>query len=684
MNDSSINNLISKIQRGIITSMKITYDEKKKVPKADFRYNLITGTGRQSVFGLKEINEVIKGYLESKSGITIRDLEINGIIKFDGEAKDRYGFDYVNNNIIVKRLRRSDLMRLSGRTYDDTTYIGREIPSDKPATPPAPVDKVDSIKPPLKPIKSDLIGVRGVIEQIKKLNPDVELVVSNDDDHDDALLSSIPGNKLILPDGFSYYRGAIFNSFADPAVYANDIWFQVWPLIKTKDDDIKKEDETIKNKPPVNDSPLVNEAKPISNNEVINKIIELNPDVEFAVTRSTDGSDYLLASVPGAILKLPDGYEYKEGNGIISKDPSAINVIIPVLPLIKKMGDDKPKGGTPTPGGDKPKDGTPTKGGDKPKDGATETEEDNNIKGIIKNLKIHNWKNLKRILIGTGIVVAVIALTAPVQDSDSNNYDDSNPDRYRIIQEDDGSIPTNFNTEEEEVIYADPLPEDYEEPYEVPYADPLPEDYEDPYDDGVREVPFEDNYYADPVDYNSSQEVYADQIEETYETQSGNAEAQLDDILAIGYRNIGEMYQFLNGGSLSGNIESCNLEQYASVNDRDAISTILNARNYVIRNAYTDRSVPLTLSDAYRFLDNYVNYAFEGSTVFDGQTIKAYDYLDPKSQYIVTVMGEAMLQLYPGYEYSSPYSNYSYGELVNRVSNEHAETAESFTNGRSY
>ena len=78
---------------------------------------------------------------------------------------------------------------------------------------------------------------------------------------------------------------------------------------------------------------------------------------------------------------------------------------------------------------------------------------------------------------------------------------------------------------------------------------------------------------------------------------------------------------------------------------------------------------------------DYVNYVFEGGTVFDRQPIKAYNYLDTYSKYIVNVVGETMLQLYPEFNYESSYSKYSYEDLIDMVSNNHNNLANELSNG---
>ena len=251
----------------------------------------------------------------------------------------------------------------------------------------------------------------------------------------------------------------------------------------------------------------------------------------------------------------------------------------------------------------------------------------------IKNLKVFNWKHLRNIVI-TGLVVAGVTYLAVPKggtynnNNNNNNNDDNDYDRNHYSTYDDGSVPTTFNTSED-VVSATSMPA-----------------------------------------YMDSSPVYDE-----------NIEARMNDLAGICYQNISDMYNFVNGGTLTEYANPCNLENLVSNSDRDAIRVISDSRNYVVNNAYNDRNVILTKTDVYRFLMDYVNYAFEGGTVFDGQAIKAFDYLDPYSQYIVTVVGESMLQLYPGYNYESAYVNYSYEELVQKMMDKHDELSNQLVNG---
>lgn len=78
----------------------------------------------------------------------------------------------------------------------------------------------------------------------------------------------------------------------------------------------------------------------------------------------------------------------------------------------------------------------------------------------------------------------------------------------------------------------------------------------------------------------------------------------------------------------------CDFCDLADANDRDAIQVINNARNDVINNK----------NSIYFLMDDYARYMFEGSTMFDGRTIKGFDYLDPMSKYVVVVSAQTVAQ----------------------------------------
>lgn len=290
-------------------------------------------------------------------------------------------------------------------------------------------------------------------------------------------------------------------------------------------------------------------------------------------------------------------------------------------------------------------------------------------KKVVKNIKMINWSKLKKIVC-TGFVLAGTAIAIyAVSNLGKNNANTNNrknvspkPDK-EIYQQD----YTYVQPPKDETIYVQNTP--------VPTQAPTPVSTQVPTEAPVEEV----------VHNEENNEVY----ETTYNDEYSNIRAegmedQLNDIVSIAYRNIGDIYSFINGGSLTETVMPCNLELLVSSEDRDAVAAIMAERNYVVNNAYTDQNVPLTTSDVYGFLSDYVNYVYEGGTLFGGNAIKAYDYLDQYSQYIVNVIGQSMLQLYQGFEYASPYVEYSYGDLVEKITATHGELCDSLLNGRSY
>ena len=95
--------------------------------------------------------------------------------------------------------------------------------------------------------------------------------------------------------------------------------------------------------------------------------------------------------------------------------------------------------------------------------------------------------------------------------------------------------------------------------------------------------------------------------------------------------------------------------------DKQTLHAIGNARN----NALTDKN------NVTPVIDSYVKYVFEGSTMFDGNVVKAYDYLSPYAKYIVLVSGESLLSLCPDYNYSTVYNEdgYYFESLIDEFDN---------------
>lgn len=92
--------------------------------------------------------------------------------------------------------------------------------------------------------------------------------------------------------------------------------------------------------------------------------------------------------------------------------------------------------------------------------------------------------------------------------------------------------------------------------------------------------------------------------------------------------------------------DPCSLYTLVSFSDRQPIEVITTARNETLANRY----------DVIDLIDQYIKYVFEGATMFDGNVVKAYDYLSPYARYIVLVSGQSMLELCTDYNYSTIYN----------------------------
>ena len=195
-------------------------------------------------------------------------------------------------------------------------------------------------------------------------------------------------------------------------------------------------------------------------------------------------------------------------------------------------------------------------------------------------------------------------------------------------------------------------------------------------------VSYDDSYttYQEeyrPEDYGldtSSQYAYPD------------VEMNVDAVNETCFRNISDLYNFINGdGTLNESMLPCDAQNYVSSEDRAAINAIVNARNSVVNGAYSYRSVPITQTDAYYFMSEFVNYVYEGGTSFYGTPVKMFDSLDSYSKYVVAILGQSILQLRPDYEYSSASSNknYNYTSLMDALEDLTNETRRSL-DGRHY
>ena len=78
----------------------------------------------------------------------------------------------------------------------------------------------------------------------------------------------------------------------------------------------------------------------------------------------------------------------------------------------------------------------------------------------------------------------------------------------------------------------------------------------------------------------------------------------------------------------------CDFLNLVAAKDRDTLAVINNARNNVIRDE----------ASIYFLIDDYARYIFDGSTMFDGITVKGFDSLDPVSKYAVIVSGQTIMQ----------------------------------------
>ena len=121
--------------------------------------------------------------------------------------------------------------------------------------------------------------------------------------------------------------------------------------------------------------------------------------------------------------------------------------------------------------------------------------------------------------------------------------------------------------------------------------------------------------------------------------------------------NVEFMIQRVN--DLCFSFEPCALNDLVGESDKMTITAINDARNSALSGGY----------DVVDLLDNYVKYVFEGSTMFNGTVVKAYDYLTPFAQYAVLVSNQSMLQLCRDYNYSTAYNVYDFENVCDSLDN---------------
>ena len=254
------------------------------------------------------------------------------------------------------------------------------------------------------------------------------------------------------------------------------------------------------------------------------------------------------------------------------------------------------------------------------------TEKADNSEIRVKNLKIRNWKVLKPVLIAGATIATIAVIASAIKNNDNVYYFDdgvdNNDDYTHANQMDDGSVPTTYNTSSQEEI--------------------------------ERVFPVE-NYEYGILNYSDYDHLYGEDM--------GN---QLDDINAICYENIYDIFQFINGGNLVEPPMLCHLQELVPEEDQAAVRTIAAARNNMVNNAYSMQDRSLTRNDIDNLLAQYINYIYEGGTMFNGEYIKSFDSLSPYAKYVVAVMGQSTLQLRPDYQYTTNYEEYDFDNLVNR------------------
>ena len=300
-----------------------------------------------------------------------------------------------------------------------------------------------------------------------------------------------------------------------------------------------------------------------------------------------------------------DNYTLKDNKFLVKLDK------VVTKPGSKPAGD-KPKDGTTgsKPAGDKPKDGTTGSkpAGDKPKDDAIGADGAYDVSSTASDSK---KKGKHRITLrkitpyaATLLAVGSVAymLSGGIGNVATNNNMSYQGQKPLVVTSAEPHIETTYNMNDEEVVH---------------------------------------NYQAEDISF----EVRLDDPSTTYRYADSGSAVKYDDMKT--------QIQTINDVCIG--YQPCTLEELVVQSDYNAIAVINNMRNRVLTGS----------CDANTYLNNIVNYIFEGGNIFDGSVIKTYDSLSPFAQYIVLVSSETILQKCPYYEHKTAANSYNFNILVN-------------------
>lgn len=173
-----------------ITSVTLTYDEKYRNIKANVALKFDDGHKNKKTFkGITEVRNVLNSFAaqigvplsvlcSDEKKVIIKDQRLleNGVLIGFGDDVRKIAFDRATGNFVGRSLRRSDFVK-----------------------------PVKEEKPPVYGF--DTTNIYLIIAAIKKLNPSVEIRVGVAGicvDYDKKIFSSVPGDKLVLPEGISF------------------------------------------------------------------------------------------------------------------------------------------------------------------------------------------------------------------------------------------------------------------------------------------------------------------------------------------------------------------------------------------------------------------------------------------------------------------------------------------------
>lgn len=128
--------------------------------------------------------------------------------------------------------------------------------------------------------------------------------------------------------------------------------------------------------------------------------------------------------------------------------------------------------------------------------------------------------------------------------------------------------------------------------------------------------------------------------------------------------NINEVCNLVDGGRMNGDEYLLYYENMFSSDsfDYDAMKRFCGLRNDIVHNAYFQNSL-ITKSQITNFLEEFTSFLYKGRVYSFGNNIYGFNDLQPMTRYIITVLGQKMLEANVSYETQIEGNNYNQNAL---------------------